>query len=623
MKCTNCGAEIAENNDFCEACKAPVGSGAAEIASETAETNSEIADAVENAETVEPAADTSDEGDNPPAVSPEKKKGKMTAAIIAVIAVIAIAAFAIIKMTAKDPKEVVITAFENIWPKDQVSPVEELFGVSEFSNTMITADTEGSLSLKLDNSNDEDVNAFAGIGLRLSGKNDITNKKSSFNMGLIYNDMDLANLNAYYGDETIMIAVPELVGRVFTLDLSDGLADRLKDSPTIGAYLAQSGVDADALAAYFQELMKEAENQAADGTTPFDLEALMNRYREGCKAQDNFKAALAVKKADKGTFTMNGKEVSCTGYSVTVSKDSLIEFLRTSSDFFLQDETLKNDFMKQLETTVRMSEIMGGSAYGQTMQTPAELQQQTYEEAKESVDEMITYLNNSLTDVQMTVYVDKAGNLASVEGKTAIKVNDESGQTSAETDTADSNVDVSFQWNLQGGTYLTQNMYGTVTLSSPEDASDAITVSFNRKGSYDKTNLTDDLSVEATNASDNESFNFMYTSSYSAADGSYHTAVDLGASGEQLFGISGSGVVDQMEKGKSFHLTIDELDVSIADELKVILSGEYELKPLESEITALEGEQMDMLAASESDWQGVFMEGLFSALGVLGKLGIQ
>ena len=39
-----------------------------------------------------------------------------------------------------------------------------------------------------------------------------------------YNGMDLANLNAYYGDDTLMLAVPELSGKVFTVDLGEGLA---------------------------------------------------------------------------------------------------------------------------------------------------------------------------------------------------------------------------------------------------------------------------------------------------------------------------------------------------------------------------------------------------------------
>ena len=59
-----------------------------------------------------------------------------------------------------------------------------------------------------------------------------------------------------------------------------------------------------------------------------------------------------------------------------------MEFFRQSSDFFLQDETLKADFMRQLETTVKMSELMGGTMSGTGNMSAEEMQQQSYEEAK-------------------------------------------------------------------------------------------------------------------------------------------------------------------------------------------------------------------------------------------------
>lgn len=608
MKCTHCGTELAENDKLCGTCGQPV---------ETENAPAETAKVMpEPAETT--AGDRNPEADGK-AGAAGKKKGKLAAIIIAAAAVIAVVAFAAVKMTEKDPKEVVIAAFENIWPEGQVSPAEELFGASDLAKAMSTTDSEASLSLKLDSCSDATVNNFAGAGLRIAGKNDITNKKSSFNMGLTYNDMDAVNLNVYYGDETLMVAIPELVSRVLTLDLSDGLADRVKNSPTVGTYLAQNGVDVDAMSMYLQELMDEAVSQSENGTTPFDVEALLTRYWEGCKAQENFKAALLVEKGSKGTFTMDGKEVSCTGYHVTVSKDSMIEFLRVSSDFFLQDETLKNDFLKQLETSVRMSEIMGAGVYGGTMQTPEEMQQQTYEELKSTVDEMITYLDGSLTDVQMAVYVDKDGRLASVDGKTSVKEYVEEG-----TGATGESVDVAFQWNLQGGAWLTQNMNGTLTLSNPEDAADKISVAFNRQGSYDKTNLTDDVSVDFDGGSSDAQINFMYTTSYSAGDGSFHAAAEVGSGGSQILKISGTGVVDDMEKGKSFHITIDELETSVMDNyINVMMSGEYSMTPLQSEVAALDGEQMDVLNATEADWQGIFMEGLFSAISVMQELGIQ
>lgn len=602
MKCTHCGAELAENDKLCNTCGKPVD--AENMPAETVDENEGTAVDAAPASTPTPAAG--------------KKKGKLAALIIAAVAVIGVAAFAAVKLTEKDPKEVVIAAFENIWPEDQVSPAEELFGTSELAKAMSTTDSETSLSLKLDSCSDDTVNSFAGAGLRIAGKNDITNKKSSFNMGVTYNDMDAANLNVYYGDETLMMALPELVDKVFTLDLSEGLADRVKNSPTISTYLAQSGVDVDAMATYLKEMMDDAVSQSETGTAPFDVEALMTRYKEGCKAQENFKATLTVEKNGKGTFTMDGKEVSCTGYNVTVSKDSMIEFLRVSSDFFLQDETLKNDFLKQLEASVRMSEIMGAAAYGGTAQTPEEMQQQTYDELKNSVDEMITYLDGSLSDIQMVVYVDKAGRLASVDGKTTIRETAEEG-----TGELDNSVDIAFLWNLEGGAYLTQNMNGSITLSNPEDATDKITVTFNRQGTYDKASLTDDFSVAFDGGADQQ-FRFMYTTTYYADNGNFHAAAEVGAGDSQLLKISSTGVVDEMEKGKSLHITIDELETNVMDSsINVMMSGEYSLAPLQGEIIAPEGEQMDVLAATEADWQGVFMQGLFGAMSVMQELGIQ
>ena len=40
------------------------------------------------------------------------------------------------------------------------------------------------------------------------------------------------------------------------------------------------------------------------------------------------------------------------------------------------------------------------------------------------VDQMIEYLDKALTDVNMTVYVDKKGRLAAVEGSTNLYVED-------------------------------------------------------------------------------------------------------------------------------------------------------------------------------------------------------
>mgnify|MGYP000081401615 CR=1 FL=1 len=549
---------------------------------------------------------------NPEEPQPNKKFIKILAAVIAFAAVIAVAALAYVKMTTKDPKQVVIDAFENVFPEGQVYPSEELFGLKDFAETVKTADSQGGLTLKMDSCSDATVNAYAGSGLRFEAKDDKTNGRSFFNMGVIYSGMDLANLNAYYGDDTLMLAVPELSAKVFTVDLGEGLADRIKNSPTVGPLLEQNGVDVEGMAVYFTELMDEAEKAQTEGRQPFDVEALINRYKEGCKAQENFKAALTVEKAAKGTYTIDGAQVSCKGYNVTVSKDSMIEFLRQSSDFFLQDETLKADFMRQLETTVKMSELMGGTMSGTGTMSAEEMQQQSYEEAKKMVDQMIEYLDKALTDVNMTVYVDKKGRLAAVEGSTNLYVED--------TDVSEEGyIALTFSCQLQGGAYLTQNALASITL---EDATDTVSIDMVKQGSYDKSVLTSDLSLDLTVPGD-ETYNFTYTSTYDSKDGSYHLSGEVGGNGSQLVKISAEGAVDQLEKGKSVHVNIDSLETSIMDDsVNVVLSGEYYYQPLEGEISPLEGETMDVLSATEEDWTNVGMEMLFGVMGLGSQMGV-
>ena len=211
--------------------------------------------------------------------------------------------------------------------------------------------------LKLDSCSEPAVNTYAGSGLRIDAKNDVENNKVSANMGIIYNGMDLVNLDLYYGDDTVMAAVPELSPKVFTLDFGEGLEERLKNSPMLGSALEQSGVDASVMAEYMELLAEQARQTQEGQAASFDLKALMKRYREGCKAEDDFKAALTVEKGEKASFTIDGKEQACRGYEVTVSKEAMINFLRTSSDFFLQDEVLKKDFLKRLELSVKLSQL--------------------------------------------------------------------------------------------------------------------------------------------------------------------------------------------------------------------------------------------------------------------------
>lgn len=537
------------------------------------------------------------------------KKMKMAAVGAAAVAVVGGGVFAYTRLAGGDPKETVIQAFENVYTEGQTDPMEELFGLSEFAKAGVSASQNSGLMLKLDSCSEPAVNTYAGSGLRIDAKNDVENNKVSANMGIIYNGMDLVNLDLYYGDDTVMAAVPELSPKVFTLDFGEGLEERLKNSPMLGSALEQSGVDASVMAEYMELLAEQARQTQEGQAASFDLKALMKRYREGCKAEDDFKAALTVEKGEKASFTIDGKEQACRGYEVTVSKEAMINFLRTSSDFFLQDEVLKKDFLKRLELSVKLSQLAGAQMEGQDFPTAQEMQEQTYEEARTEIDGMIAFLDSSLNDVSMTVYVDKEGCLASVKGTTSFN------STGSEAEP----VQLQFGCELKEGAYPTQNMSAQAVL---ENGAASVQIEAVKEGAYDGKELTSGFELSIENQGEiAEKWDITLDSSYNSEGGGFDVQAAAAQDGMELLGFSAQGVVDELEKGKNIHLTLDSLDVSaMGDTGNAVLSGEYYIRPLTEEVVPLEGDTMDVLAAGEEEWNSVLMEVLFSFISLSGQM---
>jgi len=617
MLCKKCGAELNEDVTFCDGCGAQVETEAPVTEAPTATAAEETA--AEETAAEETAAETAETSDVLPAETvaafseapvPEKpaksKKGTIIAIVAAiVVAIVGISAFAIMNTKTADPKQVVLDAFKTVNPEGEISPMEELFGWSKIPGNLKQESSEIALTVKMDSCSYADVNTYAGIGLRMGVKEDIAAENSEMNVAVLYKDMGLANLNLYVGDKTLVMAIPELSSKVFTLAIDDTLGDRIKNSPIVGPILAENGVDLDAYLTYMDELVAQAEDQEGTEVQVLDLKAMLDRYEKGCSARDNFKAAMEVKAGEAASFTLDGKEEKCNGYDVVISKDSLIEFLRTSSDFFLQDEELKEAYLKQLEAAVRMSEIMGGSSMGMGS-SANDMMQQSYDEMEASVDQMIGYLEESLHDVTMTVYVDKKGRLAAVNGTTVITAEEE-------------DMNVKFNWELQGGTYLTQNMLGEIVLT--DAAGESISVDFTQAETYDKSNLTYELKMNVLAIDD--AVNFVYKGDYSTESGSYNISTKIAANQEDMFEITAKGIVDELEPGKWIHASLDALKLSVMGDPDLFtLSGEFGIQPLAGTIEAPTGDSLDILAATEADWQSVLTEAAFKLMAIASQLGI-
>lgn len=601
MKCNVCGAELGVEKKVCHECGNPVSTQEPSGAGAAGEGMQEG-----SGETGSLDGGSSLDGTGEPPRS-GKKKGLIIGGVVVGVAAVGALAFGL--MGRKDPKEVVISAFENVYTEDQAQPLEELFGLSMFSENALTGDVEDSFTLILDDCSEAEVKALAGSGVRVSAKSDKTNKKSSADIALIYKDMDFINVDAYYGDEELMMAFPELSSKVFTIDLGEGLAQRIQDSPLVGPILEESGMDVEGLFGYFEEQLELAES----GKANLDFESLMTRYREGTQAQEKFKEALSVEKGEKGTFTMDGAEVTCNGYKVLVSKDSMMEFLRTTTDFFLNDEELKEQFLNQLEQSVKLTEMMGGASSGVSAQ---QLYADSLEDVTEAVNEMVDFLDKSLTDVNMTVYVDKKGRLAAVDGSTYL-IDPDAVEEGDVTD--EDKLQVTFNCRLQGGSYLTQNMTAEAVLGREGDD---LKISMVKSGSYDGKQLTGDLALDVKLDSDEKiDAGFTCTGSYNSDGGDYHMGMAVTADDSLLVDLSMTGVVDQLEKGTLIHADIDELKITVMDAMaQLTLSGDYGYGPLSGQVTALQGDAFDILAADEADWESVIMEVYMNVMQLMSQL---
>ncbi len=600
MKCRKCGAELQENEKICSVCGQEA---------ETVETNARKEETKETSDT----ADGLTASDQAPSGSPEpekKKSGKVMLGVAAAVAVVGIGAAAVPKLM-ENPKKTVIAAFESINSENQITGAEEIFGWKEFLENYGKVDCESVFRIQIDGCSEPGMEMFEGAGLEVRSMADLENWKSRAEMSLDYKHMDLADLQFYYGDQMFMAAVPQLVDRVFTLKIDDSLGESLKNSPMAAPYLEESGVDIDQLAELTKEMMEKPENGKAKGQ--LDFPGLFDRYRKGCKAKESFQQAMMVEKAEKANFLIDGKETSCKGYHVQINKDSLIAFLRTSSDFFLNDEEMKKQYLDQLRLSISMAALFSGSMENGALSSAEEMVQQNYDEIKDQADWMIQILEQSLQDIDMMVYVDPKGRLAGLTGTTTV--------VEADMDTVEERreAQIEFALELQGGNYLTENMNGRLSITSDGATMDIL---YEKAESYDKERLDSSCKVTVLSP-DDENITMNASGTYIAESGDCQLSFELLVPEMQPIVIHGSGVVTELEKGKSIYADIDAMSIE-AEGVTMNFSGELGYGPLSGEVLPLEGEDLDVLAATEEDWGEIVMEAYGNIFGLMAQLaGVQ
>ena len=96
---------------------------------------------------------------------------------------------------------------------------------------------------------------------------------------------------------------------------------------------------------------------------------------------------------------------------MTLPKDALIRFAKTTREFFLNDETLKQDVVRYLELAGDASSIYAADGDGESVD-PEEQQKELWAQAEAVLDNLVEEMENTIGDVTMDVYVRKDGKMA-------------------------------------------------------------------------------------------------------------------------------------------------------------------------------------------------------------------
>lgn len=595
MKCPFCEQEIEEGSALCPSCGQSLGADnqpAAEVVpvaeNPVAENAAEDAGAA-----VAPAEVVTSDG--------KQSNSKKKIVIGAVVAIAVVVAAGVALMPKKSAKDTVIDAFKSIVAEGQTNPMEEIFGSKTLSEKLRKENSEIEFDMQIAGSSNETVNQLATGEIGVTVKSDITNKKMSYLIGVGFADMDIANLEFYSDDKQFAIAIPELSDKAFSLNYADDLEGQIERSPFIGEAFDEYGINAAGFGSYFTK----ANEMSYSGKQFFNMDELWTRYKEGSKAIDDLKASMTVADAEKKTFTIEGKEQNCKGYNVTITKDALIQFATTTKEFFLADETLKKDFVDYMSMVLELQKTMTG-IYGEpSIQSPEQLQEDTWRSAEESVDSFIEQLKESMGDLTMVVHVAKGDKMASFDYSTTAKIDEE-------------DIKLYGTVTFAGGYSMMSNV--KATLNVEDAAAEVITITMDKTGTYEAgKNYGGALNLSMTNGTD--TYSMLSGADYAVEGGTYSMMADFQNNGSSAGKVTISGLVQNLVKGESFEMIVDSMKlesplITGMDEY-IDFSGRYKVAPLSTEVEPLAGESFDILAGTEEEWIEVVTEIMGNAYGLM------
>lgn len=411
MICGNCGKEVPEGRKFCTTCgwKVPVEEPKAEEAVLEEPKAEETVPEEPKAEEAVPEAPKAEEviPEEPKVIGPipeepvkrEKKKGGRKAPIfIALAAVVAVAIALVLNWPAINNavKRTVLSPEEYYqWVEKQTAESAAASMAGIYNAYLQQAAQKGSpgvaaeITLEIGEAG-KDMLSLAGLsGVDLSWFESVTLSSESY----VENNMVQSLIGLALGKEKLLsldfIAdTEEQVAYIAFPELSKNYVGAELD---VGYYLNNNVIDADA--------MQIAEKMADKLPAERDMEELLARYME--KALENVDE---VKLRKEKTLKAEGISQKCTQLEVTIDAATLTAMLEAVLEEMEEDEELAQII---LDICAGLEELDLPELEGLDSEEVVESFQDSCRQARQELE----YVIDSDTEIIMTVYVDRNGNI--------------------------------------------------------------------------------------------------------------------------------------------------------------------------------------------------------------------
>lgn len=483
-------------------------------------------------------------------------------------------------ITFKDDREVVSDAIAGFFERDDETELEAALDTKRREKAAKEKGVDAEFSIQLNEIGIDDLSILEGLAATAYIQNDIKNRQAAFGMSGTYAGMN-ADFSVYGDKDKLQLASSLLDGQVLELMLSGDLYEGLKNSPLFGSMVeeyesTEEGADLKENLKDFQDMMKNGVAEGGSETLGTKQEEIKNIFEE-------LKDDMKVSKSEKQKFEVSGRDKKCQGYEVEISGDAVAKMAEDLVTIFW-DTYKQNSFYQKYMQALQS----GYAGYGELADSEEMLAQ--------IKEEVVNFIKENISGIDMSVYVTHYGKLVSLELSTVVD-----------------GTEYGVQIDCQGGEAMYSNMKIGFTMEEDGQKSG---ISLDVTEEKDGSRITSEMVLKVKMggmAVEVGSAELVYDTKSSALTGEIKA-------GKMLADIS------MKLEGEVKELTKDSLDIKL-NSIKVEAEGtqvldcsmEYSVKSVNG-VPELEGTATDILTMDENDLLSL-KEKLSEAIQALGMLG--